>query len=94
MTRRLAMSMDKLYHASFDRLRKGMYQWIHAQHNEQPEDTLCASGAMFLLLCRNYRIEPRRALEVAERVLRDAEGFQAVNIRALKRLIREEMPRA
>lgn len=86
------LRMDRLYDASFNKLRKGIYAWVHAQVRERPENTVAAAAAMFLLLCQRYKLSPRRVLDVSERVLRDASDRQPVELRAMRRLLREELP--
>lgn len=83
--------LDKLGHVRLGEVRQAVMAWLHATSNTNPENLIVAGAVAFLALCRHQNIDPRRALEVSERVLRNAQDREPVEARALRLYLENEL---
>jgi hypothetical protein len=55
---------------------------------------VAAVATLFLIICKRYRVDVRRVLETTDRIVRDAQETHPVEMRAMARYLREELPDA
>ena len=89
--------MDKVERALLnlpkDRLINSASRVMSTAQNLKPHEAIGALSSSFLLLCHNFNVSPRKALEVAERALRDARKTERgdVQIGAIDDLMKREL---
>lgn len=85
------MRLDTLYDIDFKRVRDGLLDVNTKLTHFKSAEYMTTIAAMFLLLCERFSVDPRKALEVADRVLRRASDRNPVELRAVRRYLREEI---
>lgn len=85
------MRLDRLYTISLRSVARMIMAWLDKAQHREPETLIASTGIAFLALCERFDVPPRRALEVAERVLRDAQDKQPAEIRALRAYLQNEL---
>jgi len=85
------MRLDRLYSVNLQRVRRMVMSWLTKGQDHQPETLVTSSAITFLALCERFGVSPRRALEVADRVMRDSLHRQQAEIKALQLYLRHEL---
>lgn len=85
------MKIDRMYNVDVEEVNHAAFRVLH--HVQQLPTPALVTGVawLFLSVCERYGLEPRRVLEVSERVRRDALDRRPVQARAIRRFLREEL---
>jgi len=86
------VNLDKLYDLTAVGIKTTALLMLTRAQKERPAQITAAIATLFLAVCRRYRIEPRRVLEVTDRIMRDAQEKHPVEMRAMARYLKEELP--
>ena len=87
------MRRDQLFALSYKDVQMAMMGCLDRLQHFPPNVMLAAVGWMFLRLCDHFKIDPRDALDAADRTYRRALDVDPQYPRALAEYIREEIPR-
>jgi hypothetical protein len=86
------MRLDRLYDVRWSEVRHIAFAWLNAlQDKHTPRDQVIATAINFLLICKRFGLEPRRVLEVADRVIRHARDTKSRYIEAIELYMRNEL---
>lgn len=85
------LNITKLYDLTSHGIRELCMKMLLRLQKEQPSAVVGGIAALFLMICDRYAVDPRRVLEITDRVLRDARDKHPVEMRAMARYIREEL---
>lgn len=64
------------------------------QSAARPGEQVAALGTLFLLLCECFHIDPREALEITSRSMRDSDNKHLPHIQALRDYLAQEIRNA
>lgn len=90
------MRLDRLYDVRWDTLKLAAFSWItkvqklDAEVGMPPNNVLTGLGVTFLLACERWKLDPRQALEVCDRVLRRAKDVNPQFPRGIAAYLKEE----
>ncbi len=85
------LRLDTLYDVKVYDLKQVIFHVTNTLSTHTPAQIVAGVGALFLLLCKRYGVEPRRVLEANERMMRDAQDNHPVEMRAIKTYLREDL---
>lgn len=88
------LDITKLYDLTTVGLRDCTIRATMAVQNEKPEAIVATFATVLIMICERFRVDVRRVLEVTDRVIRDARDKHPVEMRAMDRYLREELPDA
>jgi chorismate mutase len=88
------LRIDKLYDVTSIGIKNVSIRMLTAAQKEKPEAIVSAIATLLLMVCKRYRIEPREVLDVTTRIIRDAQESHPVEMRAMQRFLREDLPDA
>lgn len=83
--------LDHLYAVDLALVRKAVIGWLSKLQHANPAALVTGTGVVFLALCSRFNVSPRRALEVAERVWRDATEQRKPEASALNQYLQHEL---
>jgi hypothetical protein len=87
------MRPDQLANVSYKRVQEAAMAVVSGLQTYDPATIVTGAAWVFLAICRRYDVDPRRALEVADRVQRHALNVAPQYPRAIEAYCREELPR-
>jgi len=85
------LNIAKLYDVHTVGIKDVAMRIIMTLSKERPEAVVAGLATLFILICKRYGVEVRAVLDVTDRVLRDAADTHPVEIRALKRYLKQEL---
>lgn len=88
------LKIDKFYDLTAVGIKNVSVRMLTSAQQEKPEAIVAALATLLITVCRRYGVEVRRVLEVTERIVRDAQDKHPVEMRAMARYLREELPDA
>jgi hypothetical protein len=88
------LQLTKLYDLTAIGIKNTAMRMLGTVQKEQPEQVVAGIAALFLGICERYGVEPRRVLETTDRIIRDARDKHPVEMRAMARYMRKELPDA
>jgi hypothetical protein len=88
------LKLTKLYDLEAIGIKDTAMRVLGSVQNERPEAVVAGVAALFISICERYHVDVRRVLETTDRILRDAREKHPVEMRAMARYIREELPHA
>ena len=86
------LNIDKLYDLTAHGIRECSMRVLTHLQKEKPEAAVGAVAVLLLMICERYFVDVRRVLEVTDRIIRDAREKHPVEMRAMSRYLREELP--
>jgi hypothetical protein len=87
------MRYDKLYDVDWHLLRHVTFGWIDAIgriKRASPADVVVAAAINLLLVCERFKLNPRRVMDTADRVVRRARDVAPQYPRAIEQFLNEE----
>ncbi len=89
-----AVDVDQMMTAKLPDVEGMAFAMIDRLQNVSRAAQVQVLGILFLLLCQEFKLDERRTLEVAERILNDAENRNdRATIHAVREYIRQELAR-
>jgi hypothetical protein len=88
------LNLTKLYDLTALGTKDTTMKLLGTLQSERPEAVVAAVATLFLIICKRYRVDVRRVLETTDRIVRDAQETHPVEMRAMARYLREELPDA
>ena len=88
------LNLTKLYDLTAVGIKDASMRMLGPVQKERPEAVVAASAALFIAICERYNVDVRRVLETTDRVIRDARDKHPVEMRAMARYLRKELPDA
>lgn len=88
------MRLDRLYDLTAIGIKNTAMRMLMTVQREKPEQVVVAIAVLFIEICARYHADVRRVLETTDRILRDARDKHPVEMRAMARYLREELPSA
>lgn len=87
------MDYERLYSARWADVRRTAFGWLdRIQHQRlRPSAAVAGLGVTFILICDRFKLDPRRVLEVADRMIRRADDTEPQYTRAIREYMRREM---
>lgn len=88
------MNYDKLYGVAWKDIRQNAMTYVTMLDkikHKRPEQVLMGLAILTILACRRFKVDPRRLLETAERVLRFAEDTLPQYPRAISEWFEKEL---
>jgi hypothetical protein len=86
------LNLTKLYDLTAVGIKDVAMRMLGTVQRERPEAVVASMAVLLLAMCERYRVDVRRVLETTDRVLRDARERHPVEMRAMARYLREELP--
>ena len=86
------LNISKLYDLTALGIKNASVRIVGSLQKEQPEQVVAAIATVFLAVCKRYRLDVRQVLDVTYRIIRDAQDKHPVEMRAMARYLREELP--
>ena len=88
------LNLTKLYDLTALGIKNASMRMLSTVQQERPEAVVAAIACLFIGICERYHVDVRRVLETTDRVMRDARERHPVEMRAMARYLREELPHA
>jgi hypothetical protein len=87
------VKVQRLYDVNWRELQHVAFGWLTAlDHQLRPAQYVATVAVLFLAVCERFKLEPRRVLEVTERIMRHArDGKGSTELRAMRTYLREEL---
>jgi hypothetical protein len=85
------MRREQLFNVSYKDIQIATWEALNAFQNHTPQTLVAAMGWLFLAVCKRYDIDPRDALDAADRTMRRALDVAPQYPRALAEYCREEL---
>lgn len=86
------LDITKLYDLTAIGIKNTAVRMLGTVQKERPEQVVAAIATLFLSVCKRYAVDPRQVLDVTYRIMRDAADKHPVEMRAMNRYLREELP--
>jgi len=87
------MRYDRLYDVDWHILRHVTFSWIDTFgriKKTRPADIVVAAAINLILICERFKLDPRRVMDTADRVVRRARDVAPQYPRAIEQFLREE----
>ena len=84
--------LDRLFNLSVADVKATVMRTVFRSKGEAAPTLVAATAMMLLLLCERHKIKVTEVLTAANNMLRVAQDKMPVEIRALRRYVREELP--
>jgi hypothetical protein len=88
------LDLTKMYNLTAIGIKDASVRMLGTVQKEKPEAVVAAFATLFISICERYHVDVRRVLETTDRILRDARDKHPVEMRAMARYLREELPDA
>ncbi len=88
------LPLDRLHRVTPHQLKTYALLSLNLLQRRRPQEIVAAIAAVFILLCRRYKVDPRGVLDTVDTMVRHASEEHPVEMRALKRYLREDLPDA
>lgn len=86
------LPLDKLHEVTPLALKNYAMLALNLLQRRKPAEIVAAIGTVFILLCKRYRVDPRKVLDVNDKMIRVAQEEHSVEMRALARYLKEDLP--
>jgi hypothetical protein len=85
------VDIQKLYNVTPRAMKDVALKCCGVLQRSQGETVVAGVACFFLAICKRYDMDVRRVLDVTDRVIRDAQDKDPVEMRALATYLREEL---
>lgn len=88
------MRHDRLYDVQWRQVKQAAFAWIDSLQrlkHTAPVQVVTGTALNFLLVCERFKLNPRRVLETADKVLRRAREADPQYPRAIAQYLKEEL---
>ena len=87
------MRHDRLYDVRWDFLKLVTFNWISGldkMKHKSAADVVISTAVALILICRRFKLDARRVMDTADRIIRRAEDVTPQYPRAISQYLREE----
>jgi len=85
------VDIQKLYHITPRAMKDVALKACGVLQKERPEVVVAGVACFFLAICKRYNLNVRSVLDTTDRVIRDAQDKNPVEMRALHTYLRREL---
>ena len=90
-TRRAARIRGYMHNSDFKAMVRMGFLFLSKVQNAPADRLITAMAVCFIMVCRHFGIEPRVALDITDRIVRDAQDKYPVQLNGFKRFLKEEI---
>ena len=88
------LNLTKLYDLNTLGIKNVSMRILGTAQKERPEAVVAGIATLLITVCKRYGVDVRRVLDTTDRVIRDAQDKHPIEMRAMARYLREELPDA
>lgn len=91
------MIRDQMFNVQWAYVKRVGQQWLDAMDRTRmtiPGQVVLGIAVTFLMICKRYELNPREALDVADRVIRKGWDLDHRYLRGMRDYFKEELPDA